>query len=348
MNILNITGKTRESYKIELENSLLWECALGIAAITNSRLLDTLEKQKDFEELKRKISSELLKDLHFVEKNNTWKSLLQLLHTFDTGSNDLEGFTTYINHLSEEELKYRCLPYLGKDLQETRSLASKGKRQSIDFMKLVSKENEFFPSYIEFICQANVVELKEHLIRVMTLWYEVEIQPIASQLTAILARDFQDKKNMKEKLTPEEFVSWATDGSEYIPEPSVHQVLLIPQITYRPWTIMSDIEGTKVFYYPVQNEIIHPEDKYLPNFILTQKYKALGDEVRLRIIKLLFENDCTLNELTEQLALGKSTIHHHLKILRAATLVEINASKYCLKKQSLNSLSSEFELYLNK
>lgn len=348
MNILNIAGKKRESYTVEIECSVLWECALGIAAITNSPLFDTLEKKEDFESLRKLVPNELINELNYVEENNTWKSLLQLLHAFEINSNDVVGFVEYINLLSEEDLRYNCLPYLGKELQDRRRLAAKRQRESIDFMKQESKENKYFPPYIEFISQINIDELKNHLIHVITLWYEAVIHPEVDQLLTILNRDVEDKKNVKGKLTSEEFVSWATDGSEYKPEPSVHRVLLIPQITYRPWTVMSDIEGTKVFYYPVPNENIHPTDQYLPNHLLIQKHKALGDEVRLRIIKLLSERDCTLNELTEQLNSGKSTVHHHLKILRAATLVEIKASKYCLKKQSLNSLSKEFELYLNK
>jgi DNA-binding transcriptional ArsR family regulator len=86
----------------------------------------------------------------------------------------------------------------------------------------------------------------------------------------------------------------------------------------------------------------------LPNYFLVQKHKALGDEVRLKMIKLLYERDYTLQEITEKLELGKSTAHHHLKILRAATLVEIKSSKYRLRDKSINSLSKELEIYLNQ
>ena len=51
--------------------------------------------------------------------------------------------------------------------------------------------------------------------------------------------------------------------------------------------------------------------------IFSSKHKALGDEARLRIVKMLFEKERTLQEITERLQLGKSTVHHHLKLLRA-------------------------------
>ena len=70
-----------------------------------------------------------------------------------------------------------------------------------------------------------------------------------------------------------------------------------------------------MFHYPIANESIPPEDTYTPSYFLVLKHKALGDEARLRIVKILFEKERTLQEITERLQLGKSTIHHHLKLL---------------------------------
>lgn len=44
MDILQLTSRKRETYHVQLTYSLLWENALGIAAITNSKLLQTLER----------------------------------------------------------------------------------------------------------------------------------------------------------------------------------------------------------------------------------------------------------------------------------------------------------------
>lgn len=346
MNTLSITGRKRESYRVEFDYSLLWECALGIAAITNSPLLDTLEKEREFKKLKSDISTALEKELDYVEKNNTWKSLLQLLHVYS--DKDLVGFTNFITKLPEEELKYLCLPYTGNENQEIRNLAAIGDKDSVRTLKEVTKEISFFSSYIDFIHLVNINELKNHLCSVMTLWFDLVIAPHSEQLMVIIERDLTDKNVMKDKLAVEEFVAWTTHGTEYSPEPSVHRVLLIPQMTYRPWTIVSDIEETKVFYYPIPTTSIYPDDPYLPDFLLVQKHKALGDEIRLRMLKLLSERDCSLKEITEQLDIGKSTAHHHLKLLRAASLVGIRSGKYRVKEKSITSLSKELELYFNQ
>ncbi|QTD39755.1 helix-turn-helix transcriptional regulator [Sporosarcina sp. Te-1] len=344
MNTLSITGRKKESYSVVLEYSLLWESALGIAAFTNTPLLDTLEKEKVFETLRRNMPDQLLAELKFVEANNTWKSLLQLLHVYS--GNSLDEFTSFLATLSDNELKYHCFPFTGARNEAVRSAASTGDLDAVKQLQAITGDISFFPAYITFIHEVNGDILKEHLIKVLTLWHEIVIQPDADHLLGIASRDMKQKRLMKEKLSAEEFVTWATGGTEYAPEPGVHQVLLIPQMCYRPWTIVSDIENTKVFYYPIPSTSIHPDDPYLPDYLLVHKYKALGDETRLRMIKLLSEKDYTLKEMTEQLNIGKSTAHHHLKLLRAASLVGIRSSKYVLKTKSITSLPTELQQYL--
>lgn len=47
--------------------------------------------------------------LQFVEEHNTWKALLQLLYEEDF--QDLSQFNFKIDSLSEEDLKFICLPF---------------------------------------------------------------------------------------------------------------------------------------------------------------------------------------------------------------------------------------------
>ncbi|PFA67682.1 transcriptional regulator [Bacillus sp. AFS015802] len=345
MDVLHMISRKRETYEVRIEASLLWECALGIAAITNSRLIDTLEKSKEsWDRLKKSLSEPLIVDLKLIEKNNTWKSLLLLLHQKEF--QDLSEFITFLDELDDEKLRFICIPYIGLKFQDLRILASKGDVSSRNKLKKYTEDNPYFPDYIEFICTTNVRDLRDHLKRVMTLWYEEVIVPEQENLSQILKRDKQSKEKMRRNLKPEAMVEWATGGITYLPEPSVHTVLLIPQSIYRPWNVEGDVEGVKVFYYPVANESIYPDDKYMPSNFLVQKHKALGDEARLRMVKLLKGSERTLQEITNELNMGKSTVHHHLKILRSARLVETGDGKYRLKENAVQSLSNELMQYL--
>lgn len=347
MDVLSTTGRRRETYQIEIKYSTLWECALGIAAVTNTPLLDSLERPMSYwKETRAILPKELREHLDDVGRNNTWKALLQLLHQKDFET--LSAFVTYIKELRATELKFICLPFVGHAYQITRKNAAIGIDKAISEMKAITNENPFFPAYIGFICKTDVEDLRNHLIEVMSGWYERVIEPQLDQLNCMLHADVGTKTDMHQKMQPEEFVEWATAGVSYAPEPSVHKVLLIPHYIYRPWNIVADIEGTKVFYYPISNNSISPQDNYLPSNFLVLKQKALGDEVRLRIVKLLFERDRSLQDITESLAMGKSTIHHHLKILRSAQLVGMENSKYTLKRKSIRALAKELDLYLHQ
>ncbi|EJS03931.1 ArsR/SmtB family transcription factor [Bacillus mycoides] len=347
MEVFHVTSRKRETYNVQMKYSILFECALGIAAVTHKRLIDTLEKsQSEWGKIRQSLSVEMREHLQFVEENNTWKALLQLLYEGDF--QDLSQFIANIDSLSEEDLKYICLPFLGGAYQAKRRLAASGEVSVIHELKELTHDHQFFSTYIEFVCHADVRELKTHLIAVMTGWYDSVVKKEAEEIVSILQRDYEAKNEMNKKMKPEEFVEWATGGVTYMPEPSVHHVLLIPQITYRPWNIEADIEDTKVFHYPVANESIHPEDPYEPSYFLVHKHKALGDEARLRIVKLLFEQERTLQEITERLQLGKSTVHHHLKLLRSAKLVDIQDGKYVLRKKAVQSLAKELDAFLNR
>jgi DNA-binding transcriptional ArsR family regulator len=54
--------------------------------------------------------------------------------------------------------------------------------------------------------------------------------------------------------------------------------------------------------------------------------KALSDASRLRIVGLLAARPYAVAELADDLSLSPGTVVHHLKRLKAAGLVEANAS----------------------
>lgn len=52
-----------------------------------------------------------------------------------------------------------------------------------------------------------------------------------------------------------------------------------------------------------------------------EKFKALGEPIRLRIVDLLRQGELTVSEIAEVLATEVVTISHHLQILKNAQLV---------------------------
>lgn len=347
MELFSASGRKRETYEVEVKQSLLWEVALGIAAITNKSLIDTLNYSKNqWKEVKKSLSKDTLDQLEIVEEQNTWKTILLLLHEKDF--ENLDDFFTFVESIDEEELRYMGLPYLGRNQEEDRKLASQGDSGAGERLQAITKDHAFFKNYIAFICQVDTGYLKEHIQKVINGWHEGVVKPQSDYFRGVLARDAAAKQQMKERLDPEAFVEWATKGVHYSPEPSVFKVILIPQFIYRPWNVEADLEGAKVFYYPVANESIHPEDPYVPDQMLAQKFKALGDENRLRMMKILINGGRTLQEMTEEIGMGKTTVYHHLKLLKSARLIQSYGPRYHVNPRAWEAMPQELEMFLGE
>jgi DNA-binding transcriptional ArsR family regulator len=70
--------------------------------------------------------------------------------------------------------------------------------------------------------------------------------------------------------------------------------------------------------------------------------KALGEENRLRIIRLLMKKQCSVNEIAEALELTQYNVSKHLRVLREAEL--ITQQKHA--QQRLYALASDFTAHL--
>jgi len=70
--------------------------------------------------------------------------------------------------------------------------------------------------------------------------------------------------------------------------------------------------------------------------------KALGEESRLRIIRMLLKKQCSVNEIAEALSLTQYNVSKHLRVLREAGLIETEKNG----QQRLYALASEFSEHL--
>jgi DNA-binding transcriptional ArsR family regulator len=57
-------------------------------------------------------------------------------------------------------------------------------------------------------------------------------------------------------------------------------------------------------------------------FLVSQMFKALSDPTRIRILHLLFERECSVGMIVEELGLGQSTVSHQLRFLKNLRLVK--------------------------
>jgi DNA-binding transcriptional ArsR family regulator len=118
----------------------------------------------------------------------------------------------------------------------------------------------------------------------------------------------------------------------------------------RPWNVLCSHDGFFILGYPVADESLGIDATAPPPGLL-RLYKALGDEKRLRMLKILARSSATLQELADGVGLAKSSAHHHLVILRSAGLVRVTTeelSRYTLRRDVIPEASALLESFIGR
>ncbi len=101
--------------------------------------------------------------------------------------------------------------------------------------------------------------------------------------------------------------------------------------------------------YPVSDRTLASDPDAPPGW-LVKLHKALGDEKRLKILRRLAGGDATLVELSTELDTAKSTLHHHMMLLRAAGLIRVHVGddkRYSLRDETLPEAATYLNHYIH-
>jgi DNA-binding transcriptional ArsR family regulator len=192
---------------------------------------------------------------------------------------------------------------------------------------------------------------KDRILMVLRAWQTVfaEIEP---RILAILERDYDERAGDRTRLLAADLIEATTGGVRYLPEPGISRVVLGPSYFSRPYNFLMSARDWRFFGYPVADSALGPSDALTPPLALVRLHRALGDETRLRILKLLASRDLYLTEIAQLLELSKPTIKHHLAHLRSAGLVTITESGtvvyYTLRRIRLDDASTEVKRFLTE
>jgi len=180
-------------------------------------------------------------------------------------------------------------------------------------------------------------ELHNLAVTALRGWYRDVFSSQEQHATQVIERDVAAKERLRRTLSDAELIEAASNGLVYVPEPWVEHIVLTPHLAMRPWNVSCAHDDTYVLCYPVADESIGL-DQGAPPAHLVRLHKALADEKRLRILKLLARSDLNLQELSAAIGLGKSTTHHHTVILRSAGLIRTSTeleNRYSIRREAL-------------
>jgi DNA-binding transcriptional ArsR family regulator len=191
------------------------------------------------------------------------------------------------------------------------------------------------------ILEADARDVAVQIAELVELWHRDVFADLASSLEPGLKESWRTISRLKDQLPADRLMIRATRGVEYRVEPWIHTVVLVPSQLNRPWVTLAEHRGSKIIFYPAVGAGGGTDAQ------LADVYKALGDETRLRILRLLASGETSLTDIAERLGLAKSTVHGHMVILRGAgitrSVVGEGGKGYVLNERpDLNSLLDAF------
>ena len=149
---------------------------------------------------------------------------------------------------------------------------------------------------------------------------------------------------------PLALIERTTNGVRWLSEPGVARIILAPSYFSRPYNSLFSGEDWRMFCYPIADEALDSGDPLAPPPAVVRLHRALGDETRLRILRLLRDGDRYLTEIAQALELSKPTVKHHLALLRAAGLITVtdegNYTYYSLRRDRLEQAGAELRAFL--
>jgi DNA-binding transcriptional ArsR family regulator len=189
----------------------------------------------------------------------------------------------------------------------------------------------------------------ERLVRILEAWQE-RFQSLEPRVARMIQHDAEGRQGDLATLEAPDVLERTTGGIRLLAEPRIRRVVLAPSYFIRPYNFIFSADDWRLFCYPIAESVLDSSDGSMPPKQIVRLYRALGDETRMRILKLLTDRDRYLTELAQDLELSKPTVKHHLSQLRAAGVVtmteEGSLTYYSLRRERLEEAGVELGRYL--
>jgi DNA-binding transcriptional ArsR family regulator len=192
-------------------------------------------------------------------------------------------------------------------------------------------------------------EYHRRLVAVLDAW-QVHFAEVEDRVAAMIRRDADSRLADRRTLDPLDLIERTTGGIRWMPDPAVAKVILAPSYFARPFNYTFGSGNWRLFAYPIADAVLDDRDPLAPPAAMVRLHRALGDETRLRILKLLTDRDLYMTEIANELGLSKPTIKHHLVLLRSAGLVTLTQQGtvhyYSLRRDRLQEAAGDVGRFL--
>ncbi|MGH2752695.1 MAG: ArsR/SmtB family transcription factor [Actinomycetota bacterium] len=340
MRVVNLSQRP-EPIGLEVVQSAAAELLMSIMAMGDllglTKDVNTYDMGKErLEELRNKASGDLLKDIEKLfggpgTLGVTCGKLLAYLVGYVLEAGPKYDVDAFLGNLENSEPTQVVLALVGYHSREHQPVDADVVRRAVegdpgaraDFLELARArwgESDGLVVSLEHVLNEDPKTVQRGLVTALRRWDKEVFAQYKDEALPVMERDYKAKLKMSQELSLERTIELATNGIQFVGEPWIRRIVLVPTYILRPWVLLTEYRDVGIYIYPVSDDSMGI-DESVPPPQLVKLYKALGDANRLRLLKRLAAGSMTLREATDLLGSAKSTAYHHLAILRQAGLV---------------------------
>ena len=340
---------------LTIETAPAYELLHSIVVVIDSEDADTYDIGPAWTaEMRERAGTELMERLAAISFGDcdTFRHLLGLAYD-SPAPRDVPAFLGHLRETDPIELKLHLVQFYARDTRRMtpaatiRAAVAGDADARNEFLRTSHPDYEPWVAYLSAVLDADETWLKEEMVAVLEAWAERVWNPESPTILPILDRDADAKRQLQRDLPLDRFVTTATNGVEFAPRPGLERVVMIPSFVQRPLVGHVEFGDVLIIVFPVADESV-TADTDAPPLRLVRLSKALGDEKRLRILRVLAEGEKTLMELAETFGVAKTTMHHHMIVLRSAGLVTVGvgSKRYRLRHETVPDVGALLSGYL--
>jgi DNA-binding transcriptional ArsR family regulator len=340
---------------IGIEVSAAYEMLQSLVVTFDERDADTYDVGPEWiSDVRARAGDELLARVSRVSFGDpdAFIHLTGLVH--DTPApRDVPAFIAHLRDTDPDEIKLHLVQFYARDLRRMtpptviRAAVGGDAEARAEFLRTSYPEWEAWTTFLTHVLDADTETLKADLVDTIQAWYEAVWKAEALTIMPIIERDAEAKRELVRELPIDRFVTTATNGVEFAPRPGIDRLVMVPSFVNRPLVTYYEFGDALIIVYPVADESVSAETD-APPLRLVRLSKALGDEKRLRVLRALAEGEKTLMELADMFGIAKTTMHHHMIVLRSAGLISVGvgSKRYRLRQETVPDIGALLSGYL--
>jgi DNA-binding transcriptional ArsR family regulator len=341
--------KNPSPLRTDVDASPIYELVLQLMVFAGFENLETFDVGKEWaDRLRQRCSPRFLQALELL--GGAFNNLDQFMGIQATHpSPGIQGFLRRLEQLTPQQVLLHVTGFDSElhpePVQATIMAAASGNRRlRAAAARALAGDMPERQETIGRLLATPAADLKKAVLEVIGEWYERIFAEDEPKIRGMLAADARAKRALL-GTDPERLILIAT-GIRYGVKDRFTKVLLVPTLVMRPWVAIVNYKRLRIYAYPVVDD---PTSLEMARQGLARTYRALGDEARLGILKLLADDPLTLEEICHQLEQPEPAVRAHLAVLRAGRIVQINCDEritYQLRGDIMRVIGQPLQAYL--